>query len=67
MASDRQLCELFQEFRKELGNFIHQDDLMEVNFEFELEPYFFREDIDGMKKHISRMRECLETIREGLE
>ena len=66
MASDRRLCELFQEFRKELGDFIHKDDLMEVNFEFELDPDYFRKDLDGMKEHISRMRECLETIREEL-
>ena len=66
MASNDTLCELFEEFRKALGDFIHQDDLMEVNLEFDLTDDFFRKDLKAMKQRLARMRECLETIDEGL-
>ena len=67
MASNQRLCEIFQDFHKDLGDFIRQTDLMEVNFEHDLDLDFFRQDIVAMKDLIARMREELETICEELK
>ena len=67
MTSNQKLCEIFQDFHKDLGNFIRQNDLMEVNFEHDLDPDFIRQDIVAMKELIARMREKLEIICEELE
>ena len=62
MTSNARLCEMFQEFRKSMNGLLRLEDLMETNFEFDLDADFFRKDFAEAKERIAELRERLENI-----
>ena len=62
MTGNARLCEMFQEFRKSMNGLLRLEDLMETNFEFDLDADLFRKDFAEAKERIAELRERLENI-----
>lgn len=62
-----QIWNEWQKFRKDFGQIIHRDDLMEINYEFELDKEFFEKDVQIMLNHCDKVKTELTNIRESIK